>query len=315
MSKLQDMLSKISNTDILNMSDNEVFNLFISISSLAIAIISLTIALLVLFYTTYQFVLKRGSRFYGMFTISSSVWSCQHYVSNVVIENTKDKAAAISTIYLRIGRNIYLELADYSSSPRILAPFETIKINFEEGVSGYITSTYKVDIDSILSDHNTPKNLIIATPQGISKVKKYKSHWNVYVESLKNHHIIPVHPVKKYHDGKNYSDALQFVVNITDFEDQLSKHYIYRNRTYLICGTELKTNDFSNAEDLKKYLIKKEKTHKTLTVDQVEYSYHDYNRYPKIKISQYGFFKTHIIGSISTKLSHLVFQYKTKNKK
>ena len=81
----------------------------------------------------------------------------------------KDKSSAISLIYLLINKNIYIELADYSESPRIIAPFETIKLTFNEGVSGYISSTYKVSLGSFLSDRKIPKTLIVVTPQGTSK--------------------------------------------------------------------------------------------------------------------------------------------------
>lgn len=294
--------------------DDQIFNLLISILSLVVAATSLVIALIILFYTIYQFSLKRGSRFYGTFTISSSVWSRQHYVSYIIIENTKDKAAAINTIYLRIGKNIYLELIDYSNSPRILAPFETIKIAFEEGVSGYITSTYKVNIDSILSDYRAEKTLIVSTPQGNSKVKKYKSHWNIYIESLRNYFITPVHPVKKLHNNNYYSDQLQFIVSITSNEGNINEHYLYRDCKYSICNVEIKTNDFSNADELQSFLIDSKKTQEHLIVKKVEYCYRDYNKYQERNIRSYGFFKTYIVGAILTKFHRIKFHYNRKKK-
>ena len=314
MDAVKEALHRIGRTDISKMSDSEALNLLISMTSLTIATLSLAIALAVLFYAAYQFFSKRGSRFCGIFWISSSVWSSQRYIGEVILENTKDKAVAINTIYLRIGRNIYTELIDYSDSPRIIAPFETIKLCFKEGVSGYVTSSYKVTLDSLLADNKVRKNLVISTPQGLSEVKSYKKFWNVYFESLKNQFIVPVHPVKKYHNGENYSDALQFIATITQNGQQVTEHFLYRGRTYEIEGISVSTDDFVSATDLELFLSESNKSTNIFTVKRASYTYHDYEGYKDINIEQHGFFGTHIAGPIITKLGRLIFRLKNKKK-
>ncbi|MEE4183745.1 hypothetical protein [Pseudomonas viridiflava] len=301
MEALKELLIKISRADVAKLSDNEALNLLISITSLAIATLSLAIALIVLFYAAYQFILKRGSRFYGAFSISSSLWSNQRYVGQVILENTKDKAVAISTIYLRIGKNIYVELIDYSDSPKIIAPFETIKFNFREGVSGYISSTYKVNLDSMLANKKARKALIIATAQGLTKVKQYKTIWNIYIESLKNHFIVAVHPVKKYHNGEYYSDALQFIITNTSNEGKIEEHRLYRDATYDIGGVAINTNDFSDPAELKLFLTASKTYLNSLEVVRAEYSYNDYENYEDREINHYGFFWNLFSGSTLNK--------------
>lgn len=314
MDTLKETLNRIDRTDISKMSDSEVLNLLMSITSLAIATLSLVIALIVLFYAAYQFFSKRGSRFCGIFSISSSVWSSQRYVGEVILENTKDKAVAINTIYLRIGRNIYVELIDYSESPRIIAPFETIKLSFREGVSGYITSTFKVTLDSLLADNKVRKSLVVSTPQGLSKVENYKTFWNVYFESLKNYFIVPVHPVRKYHNGENYSDALQFVVTSTQDGRQIDEHRLYRGATYEIEGVSVSTDDFASAADLELFFSASDKSANILTVERAGYTYHDYEGYEDANVEHHGFFGTYIVGPILTKLDGLMFRLKNKKK-
>ncbi|WP_431480235.1 hypothetical protein [Pseudomonas simiae] len=314
MDALREILSRIDKADISKMSDSEVLNLLMSFTSLAIATLSLAIALIVLFYAAYQFFSKRGSRFCGMFSIAGSVWSSQRYVGEVILENTKDKAVAISTIYLLVGRNIYVELIDYSDSPRIIAPFETIKISFMEGVSGYIASTFKVTLDSMLANNKVRKSLVISTPQGLSKVKNYKKFWNVYFESLKNHFIIPVRPVKKYHNGEYYSDALQFIVTSTRDGRQVEEHRLYRGGTYEIEGISVITDQFASAADLKLFFSASDKSSNILTVEHASYSFNDYENYEDAEIDHYGFFETYVIGPILTKLDRLKFRLKSKKK-
>lgn len=316
MQKLKDLLIKISNIDVYSLSNTDVLNFLISISSLLVAILSFIVAMIVLFYTGYQFFLKKGSKFYGIYSISSSVWSKQSYVGEIIIENKKDKSSAISYVYLRIGSNIYVELVDYSHSPRIVSPFETIKIQLKEGVSGYISSTFKVDIGHLLSDRKIPKNLMVATPEGLSKVKNYKKFWNVYIESLRNNFIVPVRPVKKYYKDKEYSDGLQFVVIDKNSEGRPNEHFLYRGNTYSINGVSVKTDDFSNAEDLQIFLIDSIKpVGNTLMVERVNYTYSDFDDYKEVDIDHIGFFGTHVIGKVYTKFSSWKFRRKNKIKK
>lgn len=55
MQKLKDLLIKISNIDVYSLSNTDVLNFLISISSLLVAILSFIVAMIVLFYTGYQF--------------------------------------------------------------------------------------------------------------------------------------------------------------------------------------------------------------------------------------------------------------------
>lgn len=316
MQNLIDMLSKIGEINVSNLNNTELLNFLISFSSLFVAMLSFLVSVVVLFYSGYQFFLKKGSSFYGTFSISSSAWSKQGYIGEIILENMKDKASPISYVYLRIGNNIYLELLDYSESPRIIGPFETIKIGLREGVSGYISSTFKVDIDALLSDRKVKKTLMVATPKGISKVKNYKTFWNVYIASLQNNFIIPVRPVRKYYDGKEYSDSLQFVVTNQTDEAKTEEHFLYRNKTYSINNVSVKTDDFSNADDLENFLKQSaEPPFRRLKVELVEHTFNGFDKYPDVDIFHLGFFGTNVFGKAYTKISSLIFRIKNKLKK
>ncbi|MDQ0741792.1 hypothetical protein [Pseudomonas sp. W4I3] len=312
MDALKELLSRIGKADIPSMSDSEALNLLMSITSLAIAALSLAIAVIVLFYAAYQFFSKRGSRFCGIFSIAGSVWSSQRYVGEVILENTKDKSVAINTIYLVVGQNIYVELIDYSDSPRIIAPFETIKLSFMEGVSGYITSTFKVNLDSMLANNKIRKKLVISTPQGLSKVKSYKRFWNIYIESLKNYFIVPVRPVKKYHNGKYYSDALQFIVTSTRDGQQIEEHRLYRGTTYEIAGISVIVDQFASASELKSFFSQSDKSSNILSVEPAEHNFNDYEKYENTEIEHCGFFGTYVLGPIFTKIDKISFRLKNK---
>ena len=66
MQKLNEIFIKIMEIDSSKLSNTDLLNLLISISSLAIALLSFTVAMIALIYTGYQFVLKKGTKFYGI---------------------------------------------------------------------------------------------------------------------------------------------------------------------------------------------------------------------------------------------------------
>ncbi|WP_243055346.1 hypothetical protein [Pseudomonas sp. BP01] len=313
MQSLKEIFSKVMDIDPSRLSNTDLLNLIISTSSLAVAVLSFAVAMIALIYTGYQFLLKKGTSFYGIFGTSASVWSKQRYVSDIIIENKKDKSATISYIYLRIGSNIHLELVNYEMSPRVIAPFETIKIDLRKGVSGYISSTYKVDIDSLLANRKIRKTLLVVTPQGVSKVKKYKKFWNIYVESLRNNFIIPVHPVRKYHKGKEYSDALQFVATTKNSEGLTQESFLYRGNTYTINDKTVIVDNFTCENELEEFLRPPEGS-TTVTVERVGYTYGDYADYPSRDVFHSGPVGTHIIGKGYTKISSWAFRLKNKIK-
>lgn len=313
---LRDIIIKITEMDVSRLSNTEVLNLLISISSLAVAVFSFGVSMIALVYAGYQFYLKIGTSFYGVYSLTHSSSGRQRYISEVIIENRKDKAVAVSFIYLRIRSNIYLELVDYESSPRIVAPFETIKIDLQEGVSGYIASTYKVDLDAFLADRNVKKSLMVATPQGLSKVKRYKKFWNVYIESLRNHFIVPVRPVKKFYAGKEYSDSLQFVVLEENNEGKVKEYFLYRRMTYSINGVSVPVDEFKSAEEMEVFLrITAQAYAEPLKVRCVGYTYSDFEKYEEVEIPHGGFWMTHVVGKFYTWLHGWSLAIRNKRRK
>jgi len=311
---LSNLYNKIVNLEINSITNTEALNLFISANSLLVSLFSLLVALIVLGYAAYQFALKRGVKFVGMYATSTSVWSKQPYVAEVIIENAKDKAVAVSAIYLRIDRNIYLEIINYSDSPKIINPFETIKISFQEGVSGYIASTYKVDLSSLLSNRKIPKNIVVATPQGLSVVKRYKTLWNVYFASLKNNFIIPVRPVKKVRAGTYYPDTLMYVL-IDRCDAEPVEHFLFRGREYEISGIKIVVDEFKDKDQLQQHLINSGWWQNAFEVESVDYEFKDYEKYKEVSIPNHGFFATLIIGKAYTKFRRLAFKLENRPKR
>ena len=90
----------------LSNNDNvSLVGLIVAIASLAIAAIGLIISIIVLVLTFKTWKLKCGISVLGWYGITSSIESNTPYVSEIKLQNTKDKELAISNIYIHFGEN------------------------------------------------------------------------------------------------------------------------------------------------------------------------------------------------------------------
>ena len=122
-----------------------------------------------------------------------------------------------------------------------------------------------------------------------------------------------MHPVRKHYKGKEYSDALQFVVTDKGANGIPEDHFLFRENTYSINGRLVKVNDFSDASELEEFLTS-ETVSSAITVERVCYTYGDYESYKKVDIRHSGFVGTHVVGKLYTKLSSVTFRVKSKLK-
>lgn len=81
-------------------------NELLSILALIVAICSMFVA-----YQTWK--LKKGHKVRGAFYIRSSFDSSCSYISNVILENLKDRDLVIYNIYIKFGRNIYINMLNH----------------------------------------------------------------------------------------------------------------------------------------------------------------------------------------------------------
>lgn len=68
---------------------------------------------------------KAGTLVRGSFSVASSVYCDDPYVSSLVIENLKDRAVTIFEIYLKVGSNCYIQVENFDSKPLVLRAYET----------------------------------------------------------------------------------------------------------------------------------------------------------------------------------------------
>jgi len=65
---------------------------------------------------------KSSTLIRGMFSVSSGVYSDDHWISSVTLENLKDRSVTIFGVYLQFGYNLYLDIDEFDQEPLILRP-------------------------------------------------------------------------------------------------------------------------------------------------------------------------------------------------
>ena len=126
---------------------------------LAIALAALVVSIIALIFTVSAFLRKAGYNLRGSYSLASSIYCADHYVSSVVIENLKDRAVIIFKIFLRIGHNHYVELEDFEDKPYVLGPYGVLKKEYDP-IDFYSINLRRIDLNDLLGNPKVRKRLV-----------------------------------------------------------------------------------------------------------------------------------------------------------
>lgn len=145
---------------------------------------------------------KSGAFVRGSFTPCSSRDCKDEFITQVTLENLKDRSVTIFGIYLRIGYNIYVEIEEFRDAPLILKPFETYVKSFGP-IEFYASSSRKISINGLLyGNRKIKKHLFLSTSDGKYKVRSPSWGWNPISDSFLNYFTAVLKPVRSMHrDG------------------------------------------------------------------------------------------------------------------
>lgn len=165
-------------------------------------------------YVAYRtYVLKLGARFRGDYTVTSSVYCEDEYVSRVVIENAKDRAITIFGIYLRLGFSLYLTIDDFGDAPLLLRGFETFQRDYDP-VDCHLVGMKRVGVGKLLKDRGTRKQLVLSTSCGRQVVRKGVKHWDPIVDFFRNYMTGIISPVRHTYKGRAYGSNAAYLVEL-----------------------------------------------------------------------------------------------------
>lgn len=295
----------------------------ISVVSIIIAYISAVIAGVSLVYSVKMYNYKHGIEVLGSYSLCSSTYCNDAYISKVVLENCKDKAVVIYSIHLRIGHNIYLLLADYSQRPLVLQPFEA-HVEIFEPIECYETNCVEVDLNDLLHNMKISKKLVLATAEGKYVVKERNKIWEPVRDFFRNYTTHIVRPFRFSYAGKCYGSKALYIVRFR-YENQSEEIVPIYPKDYEIVKFDqfqLTKDSVESAKVLKDFLEKQKELGnlkcKEILVDDLlkakEESLEIIER-SEMKLTALNFFQYYGIGLIYTFYQNWKMKHKKSNNK
>lgn len=162
--------------------------------------------------------LKCGNKIIGYYTTASSIDSDMPYIKEILLQNLKDKEVAIHDIFIRFGRNIYLDMLNkghYDHFIHVLPPMGTLYLKFGPAYR-YSESMNTVDISHLIMGRKYGK-IILSTNQGRINVGSIKSGWSPIFDYFRNYRTQVIQPHKFYTTESVYSNNNNEVYRAVDF--------------------------------------------------------------------------------------------------
>jgi hypothetical protein len=238
-------------------------------------IAAIIVSLVALWITTRNYRRKSGVSIRGAFSLASSRNCDDLYVSQVTLENQKDRAITIFGIYLRVGYSYYVELDNFEETPYVLRPFEVYQRAYGP-IEFYAVNSHKLDLNDLLKDRKVRSRLVLSTGDGKYTVKSFIPRWHPVGEFFRNHRAAVVRPItskyKEIYLGANIKYVVEMSTvgsaeNITPIHPDDYQLKIFR-------GFPLTRESLSTRDALEKFLLEQQRlgtlSAATVTVHDVD---------------------------------------------
>jgi len=175
--------------------------------------IAIGISFVALYFTIRRFFLKSGTKIQGTYAFCSSLNCDDKYIHRIMLENLKDRATTIYSIYLKVGNACYIEVSDFEDNPLILKSFESYQKEFD-AIDFYTFNLKRINLNQLIDDKKARKQLYLSTASGKYKVRKPIHRWNPVSEFFSNHLTAIVRPVRANYKGKSYGSNIRYIVEL-----------------------------------------------------------------------------------------------------
>lgn len=239
---------------------------------IVLSALSLIVAIIVLVITYQTWKLKKGQSARASISTASSSEIEGYYIYNIVIENLKERDLIIFGIYLRIGRNVYVDLLNidsvYDKYIHVIPSLST-RI-FELGAPIYYTTGIEeIKIDELF--HHKKQKIILQTNFGKIKAKPFKKGWDPIYESFKNYSIVNIKPIRYYtqnsvpcshNQSENFIDYTSvpktalYVIKLKFNDGSIKEYNIFKkDNNPIFENLEFNDDNLKSIDSLNDYLI------------------------------------------------------------
>jgi hypothetical protein len=275
--------------------------------------VALIVSLIALTFVIRNYWRKSGIYIRGQFSICSSIYCEDKYVSSIVLENVKDRSVVIFKIFLLVGRNYYIELENFDGEPKILKPYEVYSNQYDP-VDFYSVNMNRIKLDNLLNSKNIKSRLVLSTSNGKYVVKEWIKRWDPISDFFKNHMTALVHPIRSTYKNKCFGSEVKFIVDIKteDGKEETIPIYPRDYETRKFRKFTLPKESLESKESLETYLIEKALQGDFKCVDIVVHDVKAWrdemycDEYKQvIEAKYYNWFMYFVLGRINTKLSDI----------
>lgn len=185
-----------------------------AVSGLA-AVAALLLSALAVYITIRIYWQKIGFQVRGSYyVVFSSVATDHRYVKEVMLENLKDRSVVIFGVYFRLSSGYLIEIERFDESPLILKPFEVTKRTYGPP-DFYSVNNRKLNLNPLFDLGSKRRNyLVLSTPDGKVKVKRWIKKWDPMWEWFWNHLIVTAQIQSAQFHGNSYGSNLIYFVEL-----------------------------------------------------------------------------------------------------
>ena len=278
-----------------------------------LTIVAICISLTALFFAVKNYHRKFGVFIRGSFSIASSIECDDSYVSNIILENLKDRAITIFCVYLKIGHNYYLEIENFEENPLLLKAYEAYQKRYGP-IQFYGINVDRINLNVLLKDIKISKQIVLSTSDGKYKVPSSIKHWNPVSDFFRNHMTAIVHPVRSTYKempvGGNIKYIIEFVAESGANEIVLIHPLDYKSKKFN--SFSLTYESLINLDSLTTYIQSQFDNGNLLCKNFTVYTTDNWHKQRTefyngefIEAKFYGFFHYKILGRIMTKISDI----------
>jgi hypothetical protein len=254
---------------------------------------------------------KAGVFVRGSFSIASSRDCNDQYVSNVILENLKDRAITVFCIYLRVGHSYYVEIDDFEDKPLVLKAYETYQRDYGP-IQFYGININRMNLNPLLEDPKVPKRLVLSTSDGKYVVPSNIRRWSPIGDFFRNHMTAIVRPIRTVYKDTYVGGNIKYVIEFVGKNGAAEVVPIHPEafRGKMFHTFSLTRESLETVESLNSYLTEQVEAGrlvgKTFVVHDVD-AWHQrasefYTGQP-LEAEYYGLFKYHVVGRLLTKIS------------
>lgn len=200
----------------------DLANLLLTVSSLVIAVIALH-------YTFQGYILKLGASLRGTFSIRlPGAYNDDAYVSDIALENLKERPIVIFKIYLRVGRNNYILIEDRAEEPLLLQPFGTYIARYDP-IDQYGFLFARIKLNKLLLSRKARKRLVLVTTQSRYTIKAQMITSSIEHDVCNTDFTLVAHPMRITYKGRAYGSNVLYLVDYEKDNGQEEVVPIYPN--------------------------------------------------------------------------------------